>query len=146
MESWEPGESRDPGEVAGVSLLSRVRPTVPTSLYVAGVTVLAGVGFIGDTPWPILLAALLTAPASIVALPAYYLVYGLLALVPGANPTASSGSATGGAPGPAQSTEVVGATASWFTSATHLLGIATFAGAAVLNVVIARAYIARRAR
>ncbi len=145
MKSRETRQTQAPDVVARTSLVTRVRPTVISSLYVAAVAVLAGVGFVGHSPWPILLAALVTAPASILALPAYYVVYGLLALVPGANPSVSSGSAGAGGDGSVPSVGAgPDAALSWFTTTTHVLGTATLAAAAVLNVFLVRVYILER--
>jgi hypothetical protein len=48
-----------------------VRLTVRSSLYVVAVAVIAAVGFTEQSAWPILFAALLAVPASIVAVPFY---------------------------------------------------------------------------
>jgi len=47
-----------------------------SSFFVVAVAFFAVVGFAEKSPWPILLAALLAIPASIVALPCYYLASG----------------------------------------------------------------------
>ena len=49
-----------------------VRLTVRSSLYVVAVALITAVGFTEQSAWPILFAALLTVPASIVAVPCYY--------------------------------------------------------------------------
>ena len=121
----------------------RGRPTARSSVYVVAVGALAALGFIRESPWPILLAALLAVPASILAVPAYYLAYGLLALVPGANPSSSSGSGSVAPDGTVVSVSS-GSAADWFTVTTHLLGIVALTAAAVVDVMIVRAFAARR--
>ena len=66
------------------------RPTWRSTTYLAAVAGLATAGFVSGSPAPIVLAAVLALPASIVAVPCYYLVYGLLALVTDANPIHSA--------------------------------------------------------
>jgi hypothetical protein len=118
------------------------RPTAGSTAYVLVVGTLAAVGFIGQTTWPILLAALLALPASLVAVPGYYLAYGLLALLPGANASSSSGSGTGAADGTTASFTSSGA--SWFATTTQVIGILALVGAAILNVLLVRALSRRR--
>lgn len=121
-----------------------IRPTMRSSLYVVAVALIAAVGFTAQSPWPILLAALLAVPASIVALPCYYLAYGLLAVIPGANPSSSSGSATF-APDGRMLTEVsTGMPAAWFTITTIVLGILALTAAAFVNVLLLRELAARK--
>ena len=67
-------------------------PSPVALAYLAVVAVPATVGFVLGEAWLVLTAVVLTIPASVVALPAYYLGYGLLALVPGTNPDHSTGS------------------------------------------------------
>ena len=55
------------------------------------VTLVATVGLTEKSPWPIVRAVLLALPASVVALPRYYVVYGVLAPIPVANPSSSTG-------------------------------------------------------
>ena len=112
-------------------------------VYTAVVAGLAAAGFITDSPAPILLAAALTLPASIVAVPGYYVVYGLLALIPGANPSSSSGSMSCTADGVCHGS-VTGLPATWFLVATGVLGVLALTGAAVLNVVALRMLTIRR--
>lgn len=114
--------------------------------YIVTVTLLAAVGFAGQTPWPILVAALLAVPASVVAVPCYYLAYGLLALVPGANPSSSSGSGTVAPDGSVLTSVNSGAPAAWFTIATIALGILALALAALINVLVLQSLAARRRR
>jgi hypothetical protein len=117
-----------------------------SSLYVVAVALLAAVGFTEKSPWPILLAALLAVPASIAAVPCYYLAYGFLALIPGANPSSSSGSATFAPDGRILTSVSSGAPATWFTITTFVLGILALAVAALVNVLLLRALAARRRR
>ena len=91
---------------------------------------------------PLVAAAVLTLPASLAAIPAYYVVYGLTALVPGANPSNSSGEGSSSAGGEVTST-VTGLPAAWFTISTAVLLVALLAGAAVLNVVAVQAFRSR---
>ena len=121
------------------------RPTWRSITYLAAVAGLATAGFVSGSPAPIVLAAVLTLPASIVAVPCYYLVYGLLALVTGANPSSSSGSGSGSsAPGGSTTTVTADDTETWFAVTTHLLGVLALVAAAALNVLLVRAVLSRR--
>jgi hypothetical protein len=126
------------------SRLPSFRPTLRSATYVVVVALSATAGFLEESPWPILLAGLLTLPSSIVALPCYYLGYGVLALVPGANPSSNSGSVLTAPDGTEISSVMTGAPAAWFTITTTCLGILTVTVAAVLDVMILRALAARR--
>ena len=126
------------------SRLPSFRPTLRSATYVGVVALSATAGFIEESPWPILLAGLLTLPVSIVALPCYYLAYGFLALVPGANPSSNSGSGLTSADGTVISSVMTGAPAEWFTITTTCLGILTLTIAAVLNILILRSLVARK--
>jgi hypothetical protein len=101
------------------------------------------VGFSVDSTRMILLAALLGLPASVLALPGYYFMYGMLALVPGANPSSSAGSGSCAPDGSCHGS-VAGEPAVWFTISTDALGILALTGAALLNVVVFRTLTARR--
>lgn len=116
------------------------RPAAAWAAYVLVVGSLAALGFIGQTTWPILLAVLLTLPVSLLTTPGYYVVYGLLALLPGANPSSSSGSGASGADG----STVTGSGAIWFVATTEVIGVLALVAAAVLNVVLVRALWTRR--
>jgi len=106
---------------------------------------LATAGFVSESPAPIVLAAVLALPASIVAVPCYYLVYGLLALVTDANPSSSSGSGSGSSGAGGGSTTVTADdTATWFAVTTHVLGVLALVLAAALNVLLVRAVVSRR--
>ena len=110
-----------------IPAVASVRLTVRSLIYVVAVAVIAALGFTEQSPWPILLAALLAVPSSIVAVPCYYLAYGFLALIPGANPSSSSGTP-----------------AAWFTVTTFVLGILALTVAAFVNVLLLRSLAARR--
>jgi hypothetical protein len=130
----------------GRSTLRRGRwLTLGASIYVLVVAATAGVGFITESTQTILVAALLALPASIVALPGYYVIYGILALVPGANPSNSSGSGSC-APDETCHESATGDPAAWFSISADALGVLALSGAAVLNVVVLRLLIARRRR
>lgn len=133
------------GHVMRKSLMAGRRPTLGASIYVLVVAVTAAVGFITETTQTILVAALLALPASIVALPGYYLIYGILALVPGANPSNSSGSGSC-APDGSCHESATGDPAAWFSISADALGVLSLGGAAVLNVVVLRLLISRRRR
>jgi len=111
--------------------------------YVLIVMVIAAVGFTtGFTPM-ILLAAFLALPSSVIAVPAYYVTYGLLALVPGANPSRGTGSASCTPSGECRES-TTGDLAAWFTIATEVIGILALTAAGLLNVILLRSLIARR--
>lgn len=113
----------------------------PWSLgYVLAASALGLAGFASGSFAPIGLAALLTLPACLVTIPAWYLVYGLLALVPGANPDTASGSG-----GSDVVTTTTGDPAAWFTTVTDVAGVLAIAVAAVLDVILVRAVLRRRA-
>jgi len=121
------------------------RPTWRSTTYLAAVAGLATAGFVSGSPAPIVLAAVLALPASIVAVPCYYLVYGLLALVTDANPSSSSGSGSGSSgAGGGRRTVTTDDTATWFAVTTHVLGVLALVLAAALNVLLVRAVLSRR--
>jgi len=126
--------------VVNIQGVPSARLTVRSSPYVVAVSLIAAVGFTEQSPWPILLAV----PASVVALPCYYLAYGFLALIPGAKPSSSSGSATFAPDGHMLTSVSTGMPAAWFTITTFVLGILTLTVAAFLNVLLLRALAARR--
>lgn len=119
------------------------RPTWRSTTYLAAVAGLATLGFASGSPTPIVFAALLTLPASIAAVPCYYLVYGLLAAVTGVNPSSSSGSGSGSSTG-GSTTVTTDDTATWFAVTTHALGVLALVVAAALNVLLVQAVLARR--
>ena len=134
------------GHDAGVGHVTfpSARPTWRSSTYLVAVAVLATVGFVQGSPGPIVLAAVLALPASIVAVPCYYLVYGLLALVTGANPSSSSGSSSGSSAGGSSTTVTTDDMATWFAVTTHVLGVLALTAAAAVNVLLVRAVVSRR--
>lgn len=110
---------------------------VVAAAYVAVVAAVATVGFTTESTVGILLAAALSLPVSVPAIVGYYVVYGLLAQVPGANPDSSSGSMSCTAAGECTSSSS-GDLATWFVVVTDVVGILALTVAAVLNVVLAR--------
>jgi hypothetical protein len=129
-------------------LTDAARPVSPFfwsvgSAYALGVTVIAGLGFVADSTPMILLAALLSLPASVIALPGYYVAYGLLALVPGANPSESTGSSSCTAGGVCESS-TSGDPASWFLVTADVLGVLALTSAALLNLLALRILTSRR--
>jgi hypothetical protein len=121
-----------------------VRLTARSSLYVVAVASIAAVGFTEQSPWPILLAAILAVPASIVAVPCYYLAYGFLALIRAAKPSNVSYSAAFALDGRRLASVSTGMPAAWFTITTFVLGILALTVAAFVNVLLLRAVSARR--
>src|SRR5659263_210658 len=67
-------------------------------------------------------------------------------LIPGANPSSSSGSSTSAPDGNMLTSGTSGMPAPWFTVTTQILGILALTAAAVLNVLLFRALAARRRR
>ena len=67
-------------------------PTPTEAAYVLVVAVLAAWGFVTGSTALILAATALALPAGVVAIVGYYVLYGLLGVVPGANPDSASGS------------------------------------------------------
>jgi preprotein translocase subunit SecG len=128
----------------GLVTFPSARPTWRSTTYLAAVAGLATAGFVSGSPAPIVLAAVLALPASIVAVPCYYLVYGLLALVTGANPSSSSGSGSGSSVGGGGTTVTADDTATWFAVTTHVLGVLALVVAAALNVLLVQAVLSRR--
>lgn len=116
--------------------------SVVAKAYVAAVGGLAAVGFgSGSTPL-ILVAIVVTLPGAIALVPAYYVCFGLLALVPGANPSESTGGASCSAAGRcAEWTS--GGEAAWFVVVTDVLGVVALVVAAVLDVWLWRAVVGR---
>ena len=105
--------------------------------YVLVVAVIATIGFTTGSTAAILLAGVLALPTSAAAIVGFYLAYGLLALVPGANPGSSSGSATCTPAGECHESST-GDLATWFVVATDVAGILLLTAAAVLNVAFVR--------
>jgi len=115
------------------------------SIYVVTVAATAALGFVLESTTTILLAAALSLPASVFALPGYYLVYGLLASVTNANPSVASGSTSCTAGGDCTSS-ISGDPADWFQVTTNALGILALTCAAVLNVFLLRRIAQHRRR
>jgi hypothetical protein len=113
------------------------------SAYVLGVAIIAGVGFFADYEPAILLAGVLSLPAIVITLPGYYVAYGLLALVPGANPSVSTGSGSCTVDGVCTSS-TTGDLATWFLVTTNVLGVLAFTVAALLNLLALRFLTTRR--
>ena len=103
--------------------------------YVIAVGVVAATGFFASWGAAIALAVVFTLPSIVVFLPAYYLAYGVVALIPGANPSTASGSGTVAADGTVTSV-VVGDSPAWFTVLTHLMGTCALVAAALVNVLL----------
>lgn len=108
--------------------------TLVAAVYVLVVAVVATMGFVTESTAVIFLAALLSLPASVIALPGYYVVYGLLALIPGAIPSESSGAAACSPDGVDCEWTSTGDLAGWFHVTTDVIGILALTCAAVLNV------------
>jgi hypothetical protein len=100
------------------------------------VTGFAAYGFATGSSEKILLAGALALPSSVAAGIAFYLAVGLLALVPGANPSGSSGSGSCSADGVCTSFSTGGA-AAWWLTASDVLGVVALAAAAIANVWLA---------
>jgi hypothetical protein len=115
------------------------------SIYVLTVAATAAFGFVRESTPTILLAAALSFPASVIALPGYYLVYGLLASVTNANPSDASGSTSCTAGGDCTSS-TSGDPAVWFQVTTDILGILALTCAAVLNAFLLCRMAERRRR
>ncbi len=113
------------------------------SIYVLVVATIAAVGFVRESTSMILLAAALSLPASAIALPGYYLLYGLLAYVTNANPSGASGSTSCTVGGDCSSSSS-GDPAIWFQITTDVLGILALTCAAILNVFVLRRILQRR--
>jgi hypothetical protein len=109
---------------------------------VLGVAVLTVAGFASYSTPALVAALVLTVPASVVTLPAFYVLYGLVSQIPGANPLHSSGS------GLSSDGSVIvvtsGMPAPWLAPTMHTLGVLLITLGAVLNVLLARAVLARR--
>lgn len=111
-------------------------------LYVALIAALVAAGMLLQTPGPFIVAAVLTLPASIAAIPLYYVLYGVTALIPGANPSSSSGQGTS-TPGGGSVSVVTGLPAPWFTIAMGVLAVIVMAAAAYANALAIKAIRAR---
>lgn len=102
------------------------------------VAVLAAWGFVGSgSTAAILAAAVLALPVGILAVPGFYLAYGLLAQVPGADPSSATGSGGCSPSGDCYAT-TTGDPAQWFVITTDAIGVLALTAAALLNVVLLR--------
>lgn len=113
------------------------------AVYVLTVAAIAAYGFTTESTAAILLAGLLALPTSVPAVIGYYVVYGLLAQVSGANPDSSSGSVSCSSAGACHGS-VTGEPATWFLLATDITGILALTVAAVVNVALVRLVIRPR--
>jgi hypothetical protein len=123
-----------------------LRPTAGATGYVLAVAAAVTVGFVTGSPVPVLLAAAASLPASLLSMPLFYLVYGLLALVPGANPSSSSGSGSSSTADGVDTAQTTGDPAAWFSATTHVAGVLLLAAGAVADVVLVRSLAASRRR
>ncbi len=121
----------------------RLRLTPIEWAYALTVAAIATTGFSTGSPLVIVLSALLSLPSSILAVAAYYVVYGLLALVPGANPSSSTGSGSCRPNGDCL-TSTTGDLAVWFTVTTEVIGVLALVAAALVNVAVHRSVTTRR--
>jgi hypothetical protein len=111
--------------------------------YVLAVAGVAAWGFTADSTAAILAAVVLALPCGIPALVGYYVAYGLLALVPGANPSSGSGSGSCTAEGVCQQ-YTTGDLAPWFAHTADVVGILALNAAAAVNVMLLRLAVCRR--
>jgi hypothetical protein len=114
----------------------RLRVALEAS-YVLAVTTVAALGFATGSTATILGAVVLALPVGLPALVGYYMIYGLLGQVPGANPDVSSGSASC-TPGAGCQVSETGDLAPWFAHTMDIVGVLAVAVAAVANVVLLR--------
>jgi hypothetical protein len=110
---------------------------IVAAAYVATVAAIATIGFTAGSTAAILLAGLLALPASVPAIIGYYIVYGLLAQVPGANPDTGSGYEACTPIGECDGSST-GDLATWFVVTAGVVGILALTVAALLNVVLVR--------
>jgi len=102
-----------------------VRPTtLAATAYVLAVAVLATCGFASGSTALILAAFALTLPTGVPAVVGYYVAYGLLAQVPGANPPS-------------------GELATWFATTAAVLGVLVPSAAALTNLLLLRLLLRR---
>jgi hypothetical protein len=110
---------------------------LPEATYVLTIAGVATWGFVTDSTVAILGAVALSLPAGLPALVGYYLAYGFLALVPGANPDTGTGSASCSPDGTCQGSST-GDLAPWFVHATDVIGVLALTAGALLNVALLR--------
>jgi hypothetical protein len=107
------------------------------SAYVLSVAAVAAWGFIAGTTAVILTAVALSLPTGLPALVGYYMVYGLLAQVPGANPSTFTGSFSCSPDGSCEGS-TTGDLAPWFADTTVAVGVIALTAAALVNVAVLR--------
>jgi hypothetical protein len=119
------------------------RPTRLEAAYLLAVAGLATWGFATGSTATILFTVLLALPTGPSAVVGYYVAYGLLAQVPGANPDTNTGS---GACSPSGACQVstTGDPAMWFTLSADVIAVLLLTAAAVVNVVLFRLVVSRR--
>jgi len=105
--------------------------------YAAVVAVLAAIGVIGQTPWPLLAAVALTLPVGGAALVLYYLAYGLIVTATHAGPIASISYSAVRADGTIATVAVDGRP-TWFTVVSGVLAVALFTAVAIGNAALIR--------
>lgn len=127
---------------------SSLRPTRGESAYLLVVAAIATWGFAAGSTTLIVLAVVVALPTSVPALIGFYVAYGLLAQLPGANPSSSSGGSACSSSGVCRgSGSVTGDAATWFLLTTDVIGVLALTVAALGNVAILRSIrTARRAR
>ena len=113
--------------------------------YVAAVMLLAAVGFATGQALLVGIAALVTLPVGIAAVPMIYLMAGVMAFVPGANPSQASGSGYAGPHGHVVVTQT-GQPASWYLVSIDVVGVVVLVLAAVANVLLLDLLVRRRRR
>ena len=115
----------------------RSRRWVAEAAYVLCVAAVAAWGFYTDSTATILLAVLLALPMGGPALVGYYVAYGLVAGVSGANPDVAR---SGGAVHAQRWLRVLhhGRAGGWFLHTMDVIGVLALAAAAVLNVILLR--------
>jgi hypothetical protein len=121
---------------------SSPRPTRGESAYLLVVAAIATWGFVAGSTTLIVLAALVALPTSVPAVIGFYVAYGLLAQLPGANPSSSSGGSACSSSGVCRGS-VTGDAATWFLLTTDVIGILALTVAALVNVAILRGLRAR---
>ena len=101
--------------------------------YVAVIGILATVSRIVENPVPYLIAAALTLPVSIVAVPCLYYVAGILSQIPEANPSYSGTECFSDNPDMCVSW---GEPAVWYLTAIDVVAVVLLVGTALMNVVL----------
>jgi hypothetical protein len=122
-----------------------VRPGWVEAAYLLTVATIATCGFALDSTVTVLVALLLALPTSVAATIGYYVIYGLLAMLPGANLSSSSGAGSCSSGGDCH-TGAAGDPAAWFTVTTDVIAVLALTGAALLNLVLYRKLAERRRR